>query len=624
MLSYRAVSRVVAAIIIIVIVVVAGAGAAIYISTSPTSTLTSVSTTSANVSTLSIDVWAWPNYDLNDLAAVAESPWPYPLVYTVYQPLVSVNETAEYGQGYVQYLPGLAANWTASPDAKTYTFNLRQNVHFSDGNPFNAYQVWAEMYGFYYLSANSTTWLESYPVFDMSQVQFGPSTIAMLTRSGVINPSPDMLRMMMNSSWPIYVTGPNQIVFHLKAPFLWFPGALVIYEGLMFDVQWLLEHGGWGTPSLFNSYFNTNPIPGSGPYVVTGVGERAYIKFAQDPNYWGNSLTAAEIAAQPIWSPGHVNNVIVYYKPDDVSRYADLSTGAVQMADIEASVWPLVASNPQYQYLTTPSWGAIASIMSLNTQLYPTNITDVRLAIVHAINYTELYQKAYLGHMVPFFGPEYPLWKQFYDLGNVQPYQYNLTLAKQYLAKANITSMPTLVMRTYADCEVCSTTAQIVQAQLGQLGISVNIEVLQAPAYFGAYGSYQTNVQNAAQGGQITFVNGGPSWGPATLTPTDYWVTFVSCKSIWGNFAGYCNPTVQRCVDSFTNTTDVSEIQRLCVPAEQQLYNDAPYTWVGIQTLWLPPGGSIVWKTGAIKSFMVEPCWTGTSTSPIFQTITFG
>src|SRR5207249_2298545 len=161
------------------------------------------------------------------LYVVYDLPWPNWLEDNVYQPLVAVNLTAEYQSGVIQYTPGLASNWTISPDSRTYTFNLRPNVNFSNGDPLNAYQVWMEMYGFYYLSANSSAWLVSYPILDMSSVTFGPSTIVQINQSGLINPSPDALKIMMNSSWPIYATGPDQIVFHLKAPFRWFLGTLV-------------------------------------------------------------------------------------------------------------------------------------------------------------------------------------------------------------------------------------------------------------------------------------------------------------------------------------------------------------------------------------------------------------
>src|SRR5208337_2785480 len=102
-----------------------------------------------------------------------------------------------------------------------------------------------------------------------------------------------------------------------------------------------------------------------------------------------------------------------------------------------------------YSYLTNPPWTGEVALLGLDTNLYPTNIREVRQAIVHAINYTDIYQKAYGGKMMPYMGPEYPAWKDYYDLGNFPPYDYNLTLAKQYLAKAELTypnlttSMPT-------------------------------------------------------------------------------------------------------------------------------------------------------------------------------------
>ncbi len=619
----KAISTTKAAVLIVVVIAVIGAGAYLATRAPSPGQVTTEATKAAPPETLVMDDWLWTIDDLNQLYALSELPWPNWLTFTVYQPLVGIDLKAEYGQGTINYLPGLATDWTVSSDGKTYTFNLRQGVKFTSGNQFNAYQVWLQMYGFYYLSANSTTWLESYDLFDMSKVNFGPSTISTIAKSGLNTPSHDALQIMMNSDWPIYVTNPNQIVFRLKEPFVFFPGTLVVFDGLIFDVQWVLDNGGFGTPTSFNSYFNQNPIPGTGPYIVTEVKENAYVKFSQNPDYWGKSLSADDIAKNPILDPGHVKNVIVNNKPDDTSRYIDLSTGVAHIAAIQQSHWNLILNDPQYAYFKMPPWAGEVALMGLNVNTYPTNIKEVRQAIVHAINYTDLYEKAYLGQMSPYVGPEYPAWKDFYNLGNLPPYNYDPQLAKQLLAKANIKNMPTFLFRSQAGCEACINAAQVVQANLADIGITVTIEVLQAAQYYSVYGNYQTNVANAEQRGQLAFVNGGFGWGPATLTPADYWVTFVSCNSIWGNWAGYCDPTVQKGVDAFTSSNDVSYIQSVVKQAQAKIYDDAPYAWIGTFGLWEPTGGSLVWKSSVISGFLVDPVWTGQSTLPIFNTVTF-
>src|SRR5271157_4745906 len=541
-----AITRMQTAVIIGVIVLAIVAGG-VYTSMQP-SQPAQMSTTAAQggskiIDTLTMSAAFWPLDDLNQLYSVGELPWPNPLAFTVYQPLVTMNMTAEFQQGTVQFLPGLAT-WTVSPDGKTYTFSLKQNT----------------------------------------------------------------------------------IVFQLVAPFVWFPGTLVVYEGLIYDTQWLLQNGGFGTPTAFNSYFNQHPIPGTGPYVVTTVSENSYVKFAQNPTYWGANLTADEIAQQPLFDPGHARTVIVDYKPDDVARYTDLSTGAAQVADIETPDWNLITQNPQtYSYFHPPSWSGEVALLGLNTHEYPTDNKLVRQAIVHALNYTDIAAKAYGGQLSPYVGPEYPWWKDYYDLGNYPPYQYNLTLANQLLAEAHITNMPTFLLRVESGCPLCVNAAQVIQSDLAMIGINVNIAVIQPSLYNTQLGSYQTNVANAAQLGQLEYVNSGFGWGPATVTPTDYWVTFVSNQSAWGNYAAYYNPTVQKAVNSFfTNSSNPAYLQSLVAAAQAQIYEDAPYAWLGTFGLWLPWGGSIVWKTGVISGFLVDPVWTGQATEPIFNTVTFG
>ncbi len=572
-----------------------------------------------------MDDYLYPSPDLNQLGAFETAPYPNWLFYTVYQSLVTANYTALYDQDTVQYLPVLAQNWTVSANGTVYTFNLRPNVEFSDGNPFNSYQVWAWVWGEYYLSGNSSNWIESYTLFNVSSVEFGPATIALLNSSGLINPNSQALALMSNSTWPIYVNGPNQIIFRLAYPFQWFLGTLVDYIGLIPDTQWVLDHGGFGTVAAYNSNFASNPIPGTGPYVVTSVSVNSYVTFTQNRKYWGDNLTAAQIAADEYLDPGHVKNVVIYTKSSDVARYTDLSTGAAPIAVILSQDWNLVLANPnKYGYVTLPPWTGADFAFSLNTQLYPTNITAVRQAIVHAINYSGIYSEVFYGLIHPWVGPEYPEWKQFYDLGNHTPYQYNLTLAQQDLTSAgiNASNLPALLFRVPIDCTYCINSAQLVQGDLAQIGLTVNIEILSAAQIMTPFaGTYSYMVNHSASAGNIGVAD--YLWiTPIAQTPADLWEFLVSNESIGLNYAIYYNPVVQTCADDLLTSSNATLLNNVCTAAQAQIYNDAPYAWVGTLGSWTP-GGSIVYDKSIISGFLTDPLWGSGSTLPEFNTVTF-
>jgi ABC-type transport system substrate-binding protein len=570
-----------------------------------------------------MDDTTYPINGVNVLTFVDEVPWPDWFEISVYQPLVTANVTAEYKTGVVQYLPVLATGWTSTNDNTTYTFTLRQGVTFSNGDKFNAYQYWGELYGDYFLSGNSSGWWQSYSIFNMSNVNFGPSTIALMTQSGLENPNAALMKIMTNSSWPIYVTGPNTIVFHLQAPFLSFLGTMVSYVGMTYDTQYVLNNGGFGTAAAVNSNFDTTPIPGTGPYTITGVDPNNYLTFAQSSSYWGANLTAQQVAANPTIDPGHVKTAVVNFVPDDLARFTALSSGSAQIVAVTSTAnWDLVTANPtEYSYTVLPAWSADVSALSLNVNLYPTNITAVRQAIVRAINYSEINQDVFSGQMTPGMGPEYPLYSQYYDLGNLGPYQYNVTAAQNILKAADINpaKLPTLVFRTVATCNFCESIAQIVENNLEQVGFSVSITSLSDAEYSAAYGSYSANVQNAAQLGQISIL-GGETWAPGALTAADNWVSFVSNNSSWGNWAGYSSPSVQACINAFLTSSSASSTVSTCTTAQKAVYDDAPYAWLGYAKLWFY-SGSLVWKNGVVKSFSLDPDWNGIDTMPLINTV---
>lgn len=530
-----------------------------------------------------------------------------------------------WATGNVEYVPALALNWTVSANGTVYTLNLRPGVNFSNGDPFNSYEVWANLYTMYYMSVNSSGFDLGYAVFydNMNTANFGPGTLALLNNTNFANPTDAILATMENASWPIYVTGPNQIVMRLSYPFQWFPAILA--ADWLWDMQWEFANGGPGTPASPTTYMNSNSAPGTGPYVVTGYSANSYVKFSQNPTYWGKNLTAAQIQANVLLDPGHVSTVIMYYKPDDIARLTDLETGAVQISDILSADWNAITSAPNtYNYLVSPSWSSTAFGIALNTQDAPTNNTALRQAIFHAINYSDIISVALGGEGDVGIAPEYPSFSQFYDLGNLTPYSYNVSEAIQILQQNNInpSNLPPLTLSAVSGCTWCVNTAQVIQGDLSAINITVNINVVLPSNYYSyAIGPYSQMVNDSAELGNINFVC-ALSATPDAFTPADAWTTFVSNQSQLCNLAVYNNPIVQQCVNSWFNGTSVSQITDICTQAQKQIYDDAPYVFL-VPRLWYLDGSTVWEKNGPIASFFMDPEFSGIDTEPFFNTVTF-
>jgi len=546
--------------------------------------------------------------------------------HATYQPLITTNITEQYQQNIINWIPDLATSWTTSQNATVYIYNLRQNVDFSNGDPFNSYQVWTEFMGFYYLSGNSSNFLGGLNLFDFSHVNFGPATLAQLTSASLANPSSIALAIMQNESWPIYTSGPYQIIFHLRTPFLFFNGLIGGggNTGLIFDAQYVLNHGGFGTPAQTNPYFDDQPIPGTGPYMVTEVVLNSQVTFVKNPTYWGNSLTPIEIEANPVLNPGYADTAIIYTKYNDIDRYTDLSTGQAQIVSILSNNWNLVANNPQYAYFLMPHGTANLGALAMNTQLTPTNNVWLRRAIVHAINYTDVIAKAYGGQANLFMGPGTPNYGAYYNPANLPMYNLNATEANNDLVMAgypNGVGLPALTLRTIRGCDYCFNAAQVIQSDLAKFNIIVNIGEVSSSTYWNPYGQYQTNLQNANQLGQLSFL-GGDAYYPDYLSPTDYWIGFVTNSSAWGNWAVYNNPSVDQDVSLLTSTANQTQQINALADAERQIYADAPYAWLGTFKLW-NVDGSVVWDKNTIQSMLFDPNYGGTDSAPLINTVIF-
>jgi peptide/nickel transport system substrate-binding protein len=195
-------------------------------------------------------------------------------------------------RGYVPQ-PSLATGWTVTPDAKTYTFTLRQDVTWHDGQPFTADDV----------------------VFTFSEIlaKYHPRTSAVLKTIGAVVTAPD----------------PKTVVVTLQkgyAPFL--------VQMSVFDAPILPKHLYIGTDIPANPA-NQAPV-GTGPFRFAGWNRGAAIRTTRNAGWWGRAAGLDEIIFQIVPTPanrsagletGEIDAVVDFYlpKPDEPRLMRDAS-----------------------------------------------------------------------------------------------------------------------------------------------------------------------------------------------------------------------------------------------------------------------------------------------------------
>jgi len=291
------------------------------------------------------------------------------------------------------------------------------------------------------------------------------------------------------------------------------------------------------------------------------------------------------------------------------------------MAGILAENWNLVPLNPDFSWASfeTPARNIA---LHLNVEKYPTDIKEVRLAIAHAVDHDDIMEKVYYGTAIRYFGPNTPNYGVFYNPGDLPPYPTDLDKARQYLADAgfpNGDGLPPLEYNVASGDSAMETMATMIQEDLSEIGIQVNINLAPSSVHMAVFGGYEFNIQHPEDIPHIT-PNGG--YAPDYLSPANYWLAFVSNRSLWGNRGMYTHPVVEAAVDSFSETADVDVILEALKAGEEQLWNDAPIVWICTTKLWLTDG-SYVWNNKVIESVYFDPNYTGVTEVPIFNTVIF-
>lgn len=329
-------------------------------------------------------------------------------------------------------IPLLAKDYKISDDGLEYVFNLRDDVLFHDGTPFDAAAAefnirrqWDKSFEYFFdVAAGTSFWDYQF----VKSVKAADSHTLNLT---LTQPWPEFLRMNAQSWGQQFMISPTYI------------------------------------KKVGNDKVGDGPVL-TGPYKFKErvTGERIVVE--RNPDYWGTAPIMDSITFVPL--------------PDVPTRVTALTSGTIDIAQdplpwsskgqIEATANVTTANSPYLLF------------MSLNLKDEIMKIKEVRQAVEFGIDKENLVNTLYgdwgvaAKSMLPMNSPSYD--------PNFKGREYDPDKAKQLLAGVGYgdgfqTHM--LINETYAD------VAQIIQRDLAKVGIDIIIDKVDFPTFGAAWGS---------------------------------------------------------------------------------------------------------------------------------------
>jgi peptide/nickel transport system substrate-binding protein len=300
---------------------------------------------------------------------------------------VTMEGLTQYALGSFEIVPALATRWTVSPDGKIWKFNLRHNVTFQDGTPFDAAAV---KFNFDRWRLRDNPWhklLQGGLEYSYYESQFGgfPGTIA-----------------------DVKVLAPDQVEFVLTEPVAPFLANLAMPTFAISSPTAMKKYG--------EDYFR-QPV-GTGPYQVAEWVKDDHITLTAYPGYWGPKPKIQTIILRDI--PDASTSLLALQKGDiDGWEYPRPDDMASIEADHNLTVYHQPPNNLLY--------------LAINVQKPPFDNVLVRRAVNEAID-PEAIVKNFYDSSAKVATDLLPL--AVWPHPNKTAYDYNPTDARKLLAQA--------------------------------------------------------------------------------------------------------------------------------------------------------------------------------------------
>lgn len=462
------------------------------------------------------------------------------LVFVNYRDIRDLNPHLYAGEMYAQsilydtlvsntsegYVGCLAEDWTISEDGRTYTFNIRDGVTFSDGTPCDANAILAN-FNAILENRERHTWLE------MMNLLVGVS-------------APDDDTFVIEMSEPYY---PMLTELACIRPFA------MISPNCMIDGS---------TKDGVNGYI------GTGPYVLTDFVTDEYAVFERNENYWGEKPAIRRITVKVI--------------PDNQTRIMALENGEIDlifgknMLDADA-ISQYVDSDKFTVGLSDPT---STRHIVLNTTHDILGDKSVRQALQHATNRQAISEGIFYG-LEPAADTLYSTTVPYCDVG-LEPYAYDADKAARLLDEAGWTmgsdgvrakdgQKLALDLLYNSDSVTEKTISEYLQSEYLKLGISLNI-----------HGEEEQSYRDNMKAGNFDMVF-NICWG----MPYDPQSSLAAMRApVYGDYAAQQGledkAEIDQAITDILTSTDETKRQELYTFVLTRLHEDAVYIPLTFET----------------------------------------
>ncbi|AOV08573.1 peptide-binding protein [Sporosarcina ureilytica] len=417
----------------------------------------------------------------------------------------------------------LAEDWDVTEDGLKWTFYLRENIKWHDGEDFTADDV-----------------VFSYNI-PLNEDYVGPRGLPFEVIEEINKVDDYTVEIILSEPYAPFIT--------ITAQFE------VLPEHILGDVP---------VADLGTQRFNTKEPIGTGPFKFKEWREGEYIELVANEDYY---LGAPKL-----------DSIIYKIVPDMNTLMAQVQVGDINLAGISPEYME-TAKNLEDKGIVklesgpSNSWEYIG--YNLRNDLFKDKL--VRQALTHAIDKEAIVQAILDGSGTVAHGPGSPANWSFNP--DVAKFEYNPEEAKKKLKEAGWEPGADgilekdgqkfeFVLKTTSANEIRQQIAEVAQQQLSEIGIKTTIELLEWSAYVEETSPPKWNFDAIVAGWSIG----------SDPDPTWFWHTSEIENGL--NYGGYSNPEVDALLSENTKLSDLSERKDIIGKADAIVTEDQPSTFL--------------------------------------------